>query len=110
MENPTPEGASRLRLVDMASLGGISMTSWPELEPMQNNLVNYGVTDNGIAIIELSSDSSGEPWTEGKTSVNTYTHAMMRDIDEAVLQGLAADLRRAIPPNLAYVSGVHSHS
>jgi len=81
-----PEGASRLRLVDMASLGGISMTSWPELEPMENNLVNYGVTDNGIAVIELSSDSSGEPWTEGKTSVNTYTHAMMRDIDEAVLR------------------------
>ena len=62
------------------------MTSWPELEPMQNNLVNYGATDNGIAVIELSSDSSGEPWTEGKTSVNTYTHAMMRDIDEAVLR------------------------
>ena len=70
----------------MASLGRISMTSWPELEPMQNNLVNYGVTDNGIAVIELSSDSSGEPWKEGKTSVNTYTHAMMRDIDEAVLR------------------------
>jgi len=70
----------------MASLGRISMTSWPELQPMQNNLVNYGVTDNGIAVIELSSDSSGEPWEEGKTSVNTYTHAMMRDIDEAVLR------------------------
>tara|TARA_B100000959_G_scaffold79355_1_gene84484 strand:+ start:2175 stop:3032 length:858 start_codon:yes stop_codon:yes gene_type:complete len=62
------------------------MTSWPKLEPMQNNLVNYGVTDNGIAVIELSSDSSGSPWTEGKTSVNTYTHEMMRDIDEAVLR------------------------
>jgi enoyl-CoA hydratase/carnithine racemase len=62
------------------------MTSWPELEPMQNNLVNYGVTDNGIAVIELSSDSSGSPWKEGKTSVNTYTHEMMRDIDEAVLK------------------------
>ena len=62
------------------------MTSWPKLEAMQNNLVNYGVTENGIAVIELSSDSSGSPWTEGKTSVNTYTHEMMRDIDEAVLK------------------------
>lgn len=70
----------------MAALCRIYMTSWPELEPMQNNLVNYGVTDNGIAVIELSSDSSGSPWKEGKTSVNTYTHEMMRDIDEAVLR------------------------
>ena len=70
----------------MASLGRISMTSWPELEPMQNNLVNYGATDNGIAIIELVSDSAGKPWEEGKTSVTTYTHEMMRDIDEAVLR------------------------
>ena len=62
------------------------MTSWPKLEAMQNNLVNYGVTDNGIAVIELSSDSSGGPWTEGKTSVNTNTHEMMRDIDESVLR------------------------
>ena len=62
------------------------MTSWPEMQPMQNNLVNYGVTDNGIAVIELCSDSAGEPLTEGKTPVNTYTHAMMRDIDEAVLK------------------------
>jgi len=61
------------------------MTSWPELKSMSNKLVNYGVTSNGIAIIELISDSSGEPWKEGKTSVNTYTHQMMRDIDEAVL-------------------------
>ena len=73
-------------MIDMASLGRISMTSWPELEPMQNNLVNYGATDNGIAIIELVSDSAGKPWEEGKTSVNTYTHEMMRDIDEAVLR------------------------
>ena len=70
----------------MAALCRIYMTSWPKLEPMQNNLVNYGVTDNGIAVIELTSDSSGSPWTEGKTSVNTYTHEMMRDIDEAVLR------------------------
>ncbi|HJM18350.1 MAG TPA: enoyl-CoA hydratase/isomerase family protein [Candidatus Thalassarchaeaceae archaeon] len=62
------------------------MTSWPELEPMKNNLVNYGVTENGIAVIELASDSSGNPWEEGKTSVNTYTHEMMRDIDEAILR------------------------
>ena len=67
----------------MAALSGASMTSWPEMEPMTNNLVNYGVTDNGIAVIELCSDSAGDPLTEGKTPVNTYTHAMMRDIDEA---------------------------
>ncbi len=70
----------------MAELSRISMTSWPELEPMKNNLVNYGVTENGIAVIELASDSSGNPWEEGKTSVNTYTHEMMRDIDEAILR------------------------
>ncbi len=62
------------------------MCGWPKLQPMPNGLVNYGVTDSGIAIIELSSDSAGEPWMEGKTSVNTYTHSMMRDIDEAVLK------------------------
>ena len=55
----------------MAIPGGMGMTSWPELKPMKNNLVNYGVTENGIAIIELCSDSAGEPLTEGKTSVNT---------------------------------------
>ena len=37
------------------------MTSWPDLEPMPNSLVNYGVTDNGIAIIELASNSAGAP-------------------------------------------------
>lgn len=61
------------------------MTSWPELEAMPNNLVNYGVTDNGIAIIELCSDSDGNPLTEGKASVNTYTRAMWEDIDQAIL-------------------------
>ena len=61
------------------------MTSWPELKPMKNNLVNYGVTENGIAIIELCSDSAGEPLTEGKTSVNTYTREMWHDIDDAIL-------------------------
>ena len=74
------------RFIDMAPLIGDNMTSWPDMEAMQNNLVNYGVTDNGIAVIELCSDSAGEPLSEGKTSVNTYTHAMMRDIDEAVLR------------------------
>ena len=32
-----------------------------KLEPMPNKLVNYGVTENGIAVIELSSDSAGKP-------------------------------------------------
>ncbi|SVB19226.1 uncharacterized protein METZ01_LOCUS172080, partial [marine metagenome] len=49
----------------MTNLCGHVMTSWPEFEPMPNNLVNYGVTDNGIAVIELCSDSDGEPLTEG---------------------------------------------
>ena len=31
-------------------------------EAMPNNLVNYGTTDNGIAVIELASDSGGEPF------------------------------------------------
>ena len=66
----------------MAIPGGMGMTSWPELKPMKNNLVNYGVTENGIAIIELCSDSAGEPLTEGKTSVNTYTREMWHDIDD----------------------------
>ncbi|HHZ74371.1 MAG TPA: enoyl-CoA hydratase/isomerase family protein [Candidatus Poseidoniales archaeon] len=52
---------------------------------MPNKLVNYGVTDNGIAIIELCSDSDGNPLTEGKTSVNTYTRSMWEDIDQAIL-------------------------
>ena len=61
------------------------MTTWPTMEAMPNNLVNYGVTDNGIAIIELCSDSDGKPLTEGKTSVNTYTREMWEDIDCAIL-------------------------
>ena len=32
-----------------------------KLEPMPNKLVNYGVTENGIAVIELTSDSAGKP-------------------------------------------------
>ena len=45
----------------MAGLSRGSMTSWPELKPMKNRLVNYGETENGVAIIELISDSAGEP-------------------------------------------------
>ena len=56
------------------------------LQPMSNKLVNYGVTENGIAVIELASDSAGKP-LQGEGSVpNTYTHEMMRDIDEAVVK------------------------
>ena len=62
------------------------MSSWPDLEPMPNRLVNYGVTDNGIAIIELSSDSNGEPLESDSKPVNTYTHGMMCDIDQAVVK------------------------
>ena len=69
----------------MAAPSGKDMTSWPELEPMKNKLVNYGVTENGIAIIELCSDSAGEPLVEGKTPVNTYTREMWHDIDDAIL-------------------------
>ena len=61
------------------------MASWPELKPMKNRLVNYGVTDNGVAIIELVSDSDGEPLVGEKTSVNTYTREMWHDIDDAIL-------------------------
>ena len=61
------------------------MTDWPELVPMKNKLVNYGVTENGIAIIELISDSEGAPLKEGKTPVNTYTREMWHDIDDAIL-------------------------
>ena len=57
------------------------------LEPMPNRLVNYGVTNNGIAVIELTSDSAGAP-IEGANdrSPNTYTHAMMCDIDTAIVK------------------------
>ena len=61
------------------------MTSWPDLEPMPNNLVNYGVTENGIAIIELISDTDGKPLVEGRTSVNTYTREMWEDIDLSLI-------------------------
>jgi len=62
------------------------MTSWPELEPMDNRLVNYGVTDSGIAIIELASDSAGAPLEPDKSGPNTYTHEMMCDLDSAVVR------------------------
>ena len=62
------------------------MTSWPELEPMPNRLVNYGVTENGIAIIELASNSAGAPLEGDEVGPNTYTHEMMRDIDTAVVK------------------------
>ena len=62
------------------------MTSWPELKPMKNRLVNYGETENGVAIIELISDSAGEPLEGDKTPVNTYTREMWHDIDDAILE------------------------
>ena len=65
---------------------GQVMTSWPDLEPMPNRLVNYGVTDNGIAIIELASNSAGAPLEGDEVGPNTYTHEMMRDIDTAVVK------------------------
>jgi enoyl-CoA hydratase len=72
---PAPVGG------DMSDLYGL------KLEPMPNRLVNYGVTENGIAVIELTSDSAGAP-LEGPNdrSPNTYTHGMMRDIDEAIVR------------------------
>ena len=60
---------------------------WIKLEPMPNKLVNYGVTENGIAVIELTSDSAGKPLDgPNDRSPNTYTHEMMRDIDEAIVR------------------------
>jgi len=70
----------------MAGLSRKSMTSWPELKPMKNRLVNYGETENGVAIIELISDSAGEPLEGDKTPVNTYTREMWHDIDDAILE------------------------
>ena len=58
-----------------------------KLEPMPNRLVNYGVTENGIAVIELTSDSAGKPLDGANDrSPNTYTHEMMRDIDDAIVR------------------------
>ena len=64
---------------------GRCMSEWPELKPMKNRLVNYGVSDNGVAIIEPISDSDGEPLEGDKTSVNTYTREMWHDIDDVIL-------------------------
>ena len=73
------------RLIEISNHYAINMSSWPELKSMPNNLVNYGVTDNGIAIIELISDTDGKPLSDGRTSVNTYTREMWEDIDQAIL-------------------------
>ena len=70
----------------MAGLSRGFMTSWPELKPMKNRLVNYGETENGVAIIELISDSAGDPLEGDKTPVNTYTREMWHDIDDAILE------------------------
>ena len=70
----------------MAGLSRESMTSWPELKPMKNRLVNYGETENGVAIIELISDSAGEPLEGDKTPVYTDTREMWHDIDDAILE------------------------
>ncbi len=42
--------------------------------PMANKLVNYAVTSNGIAVIELASDAAGAPLKPGAQGPNTYTH------------------------------------
>ena len=76
---------TKFRLIEIISHYAINMSSWPELKSMPNNLVNYGVTDNGIAIIELISDTDGKPLSDGRTSVNTYTREMWEDIDQAIL-------------------------
>src|SRR5690242_7191090 len=61
-------------------------TSALHLAPLTNKLVNYGTTPNGIAVIELASDAAGAPLKPGQAGPNTYTHEMMRDLDEAVLK------------------------
>ena len=61
-------------------------TSTLSFTPMANKLVNYATTPNGIAVIELASDAAGAPLKPGASGPNTYTHEMMRDIDEAVLK------------------------
>tara|TARA_B100001113_G_scaffold94935_1_gene76014 strand:+ start:616 stop:1530 length:915 start_codon:yes stop_codon:yes gene_type:complete len=76
---------TNFRLIEITNHYANNMSSWPELKSMPNNLVNYGVTDNGIAIIELISDTDGKPLTDGRTSVNTYTREMWEDIDQAIL-------------------------
>ena len=53
---------------------------------MKNRLVNYGETENGVAVIARLSDSAGEPLEGDKTPVNTYTREMWHDIDDAILE------------------------
>ena len=55
-------------------------------EAMPNCLVNYGTTNNGIAVLELASNSAGAPLAEGEVGPNTYTHGMMCDIDTAIVK------------------------
>ena len=57
-----------------------------KLDWMPNRLVRYGTTPNGIAVIELASDAAGKPLADGASGPNTYTHEMMRDLDEAILR------------------------
>ncbi len=56
------------------------------LKPMNNRLVNYGVTENGIAVIELASNSAGEPLEGDEMGPNCYTHEMMSDIDDSIIK------------------------
>ena len=54
-----------------------------KLEPLPNKLVNYGVTENGIAVIELTSNSAGKPLDgPNDRSPNTvsYTHLTLPTI------------------------------
>ncbi len=65
---------------DMSDLYGLTF------EAMPNCLVNYGTTNNGIAVLELASNSAGAPLAEGEVGPNTYTHGMMCDIDTAIVK------------------------
>lgn len=80
--------AQARRFIDERNCGRRAMSDLYGLsfEPMPNNLVNYGVTENGIAVIELASDSAGAPLQGEGEGPNTYTHEMMRDIDTAVIK------------------------
>ncbi len=64
------------RFIDERNCGRQAMSELYglKLEPMPNNLVNYGVTENGIAVIELASDSAGAPLQGDNQGPNTYTH------------------------------------
>src|SRR6266511_2119155 len=60
------------KIVGSAILGRIA--TYERSHPMTDTLVNYR-TDGGIAILTLNDPPA-----------NTYTHQMMRDLDEAILQ------------------------